>query len=456
MNPIEPKPITLLQAAAEGDSKSVEQLLDDGRAVNKFDDSALRAALRHKHPNVVKQLLAAGADFKNHATEFLCIAARNADLASLGLLLPLLKRSDGLPTSPGIIEPALLKAIATLDTRAVKMSLAAMITPVASNSQAVILAVRHGSVEILKILRDKGSDLFAEKLPALRTASEGRQPHVVKFLLSEGTFTDEALSEAVCAAVECGDVETLELLLEHGGQLEPPNAIVNAAINDSLDVLLLLEHYGNSFSPFANELVEYAIDQKAPKVLQWVLSKASVSNLILDKGLETAVLNNGSEILELLIQAGADAGANHSASLKIAIANGGFHMVLALLAAKAKPSDLDGEPVRTVLDCQQWWLLPELFYRGISVAGLVLLEDHAVNFFLHFPSAAMAKDNAGNSHPDSLLHERVKFAKTTAEVAGNHQPETKTTIAICLAGFLALLPQNLAYPNFGPRRRPTE
>jgi len=453
MNPVKTKPITLRRASAEGDSELVQQLLADGCAVREFDDSALRSALRHKQAIIVKDLLAAGADLKNHAEEFLGIAARNGDCASLKQLLPRLLGANGMPPDPRIIESALQTAIVALKPKSVRILVAGRSKLEADISKAIYLAAKHGSVEILKILRKSGSDLFAERSPALKAASEGRQPQVVEFLLSNGAFSDEVMSASVCAAVEFGDLETLEILMQHGGKLLRPNAIIGVTNNDSLDVLLFLEEHGHSYRWYADELAESAIERNAPRVLDLVITMEDVSKGIIDNGLKTAVETDAYKILEILINAKADAGVNGSIALQIAIASNRFKMAKLLLGANAKASDLDCTAIKTIFEHEQWWLLPDLFRGGIAVTGLKLSPEDAVNLFLHFPAEAMATDSAGKLHSDSVLNERVKFTKATAKIATQHQLEAKTMIATCLHSFISLLPPDLLNPDFGPSWR---
>ena len=46
-------PITLRDAAAQNDAATVMQLLQAGAPIDEFDGSALRAALRHEHPDTI-------------------------------------------------------------------------------------------------------------------------------------------------------------------------------------------------------------------------------------------------------------------------------------------------------------------------------------------------------------------------------------------------------------------
>jgi ankyrin repeat protein len=88
-----PIPITLRDAAAQNDAATVKQLLQGGALINEFDGAALRAALRHEHPDIVRILVEAGADCQSNSDEFMSEALSNGDAVSLQLLINHLKKT---------------------------------------------------------------------------------------------------------------------------------------------------------------------------------------------------------------------------------------------------------------------------------------------------------------------------------------------------------------------------
>ena len=204
-------PITLRDAAAQNDAATVTQLLQGGALINEFDGAALRAALRHKNPDIVQILVEAGADCQSNLDEFMRVALSNGDAESLQLLITHLKK-----TSP--IEIFNLYcyfdiAIRSGSAESVQILIAAGADPKRDCRQPVKTAASVGSVEILRILEENGADLCADNSTPLRYAIIEGRVEAVKFLISADPNFIGQSADFFLLAMEMHDAEILEVLL---------------------------------------------------------------------------------------------------------------------------------------------------------------------------------------------------------------------------------------------------
>lgn len=426
---------TLRHAAGRGDAATVQQLIRAGANIDEFDNAPMRWALQKRRAEIVQLLLAAGADISSQTKEFLCLAAKNGDVASLKILLLHMK----IPIHPNALDRAFYAAIISRNPAAVKILLAAGADPTAENNQPVLHAASAGSVEILRLLHRNGADLAAQKGLALFNATVKNRLAATKFLIESGADLSARLDISVGMAISYGHTEILELLLNAGGKLANPSLIADAADTDSLETLLFLHHHGYDFFPVANELVKAAAWRTAPRVLQYVLEHAPVTTSALDTGLENCARHDHEMVLKLLLKHGAKASVNRSAALRIAIESRAFLSAQILLAAGANARDLDARLVLSTFKAGQWPFLVALLEGGLSVATIMLAADHAVKFFDHVTPAQFLRDTQGALLSTSIRNERQQFVKITGTTAATQSSNDAIKVAGWLTSFLAEL-----------------
>jgi len=428
-----PNPITLRDAAAQNDADTVKQLLQAGASIDEFDGAALRAALRHKHPNIVRILLDASADCQSNSAEFMRIAASHGDAASLQCLIDHTKTP---PFKPGGLDCYLDQAILSRDTQSVQVLLAAGADPKAGNQHPVKTAASVGSVEILRILHQNGADLCANGSQSLFNAVSGGHAEAVRFLLSEGADPNSRRFKIIQMAIANGDAEILETLLKAGGIIAPPSVIACAAEKDSLETLLFMIALGHPFQPHVDLIAEMAVKEGAVKILTHTLKNSKVSQKVLDDGLEIAARNSSFRIIELLALYRADASTNHSAALKTVIEAHDFSLARLLLEAKAQVADLDSNSVAHVINGRDWQFLTTLLQLGVTVAGLSLDGEPAAELLNVIHPYLILRDGAGNFLPKKIRDERHKFIKIIAKSLKGHPTFTgKTELAYWLTMF---------------------
>lgn len=422
---------TLRHAAAAGETQAVSDLIANGAIIAEMDNAAMRWALRHNRPNIVKLLLGAGADIADNIAEFLTLAAKNGDDESLRQLLNM-----KLPILPNALDYALYEAINAKHAGAVRILLEAGASPVADNDKAVMLAASVGSAEILESLQAHGADLLALESQPLFNAVMAEDPPSVRLLLHAGADPNNRMAVSLVMAISNGDSEIVELLLGAGAKLPTPDLVDHCATNDSIETLLLLTEYGYPYDPYADEIAKCAAGNSSLRILKFILEKSIVSQSGCNGALFNAVAKPSAPILDLLLEHGADAGADHSGALKAAVEAGHFSHVQKLLAANAHVPDLNSKSLLRVMDAGEWPLLVMLLNGGVSVAGLTLAGDPAVGMFNHVAPADLLRDPVGNFLPRQLCDERKTFVLVSAKIAVAVTPEQKIPVAQWLTEFL--------------------
>ncbi len=85
------------------------------------------------------------------------------------------------------------------------------------------VAARAGDAAAVQQLLDQGANIDAVDIrgyPALTLAVAGRHPGVVRALLARGANASPATESPLIAAAQVGDVDVVELLLDHGAPIE--------------------------------------------------------------------------------------------------------------------------------------------------------------------------------------------------------------------------------------------
>jgi ankyrin repeat protein len=423
---------SLRHAAGAGDADLVRELIQQGASIGEMDNAPLRWALRHKRADIVALLLAAGAEISANATEFLSLAAKHGDGDSLTLMLNAMK----LPILPNALDLAFYDAINARHLEAVEILIAAGANPKADDNKPVQLASSVGSAEILEILQVHGADLCVLESQPLFNAVMAEDVTSVKLLLSAGADANARLGISIVLAISNGDTEIVELLLWAGGKLATPDLVVHCADSDSVETLLVLAEAGYDYHPYADEIVKSAAGDSSFKILKFILENAPVSQLGRNAALCSAASKPSEPVLDLLIQHGADAGADRSAALKTAIEARQFGYARKLLAANAHIPDLKAQAVLRVIEAGDWPLLVTLLQGGISVAELNLSEMQAVDLFHNVTPPKMLRDSVGTALSKTIRDERQKFVRVSAQIAAPSSSEQKTAIAVWLTQFL--------------------
>jgi ankyrin repeat protein len=427
-----PIPPTLRFAADQGDAATVRQLLLAGAKIDEFDHAPLRRALHRRHAEIVQILLAAGADFTAQAEEFLSIAAKNGDAISLKMLLNHLK----IPLTADALDRTFYSAILSRNPAAVKIMLRIGADAAAADNRPVLDAANVGSVEILRLLHRHGADLHARNDQALFNAVLQKQEQAIKFLLQSGLSANARSGASVTFAISYGHTPILELLLNAGGKLVDPALISDAADTDSLESFLLLVHFGYAFLPHVDAIVCTAARRGAPRILKYVLDQTPVRQASLDQALEFSAGKYQERVVDLLLEHGAAAAANHSAALKRAVAGQQFDLAQRLLVAGARAHDLDDTSILITIKAKQWPFFVMLLQAGLALASTVLTPEQATAFFAHVTPIQFLTDSRGNSLPLTLRTERQKFAKTTASTAAKQSGDDAVKVACWFTKFL--------------------
>ena len=427
-----PVPASLRHAAALGNSDEVQRLLQAGTPVNEFDNAPLRAALRHRHAAIVRILISAGAVIGENADEFLEIAAKNGDAASLKILLD----SMNIPILPNVLDRIFYAAIAAKNPAAVKILLRAGANPTSGKHRPVQEAACAGSVDILKLLHRHGADLDAREGQPLFNAVVGEHFNAIKFLILSGVDVNARLGISIALAVSNGHAEIVELLVAAGAKLAHPAQIADAAHSDSLETLLLLQHYGYELHPYADETVTEAGKNAAPRVLKYVLEREVVHPLTLADALENAVRKACEPCVDILISHGAIPCLNKSQCLKLAIEQHEMVIARKLIAAGSLVTDLEASALFHTAQAGDWDFLLLLLRHGIATMPVHFSQSHALEFFRRVTPQMLLRDHEGTCFPASIRQERQIFAQNIGAVAAQQSGDDAITVACWLTKFM--------------------
>ena len=215
-------------------------------------------------------------------------------------------------------------------------------------------AIRLQSQKVFSLLEDHGLSRWtmpheAQVASVLDAASEVGESHIIKTLLLLGDkINTDDLGKALVLAIRNGQDEIARILIEAGanvdfdtqhGECGPPIYEVLKQRNEAL-VILLLD---------ADAQLGYAITTSIALAVEWC-NRSVIEAMIfagapdLNKGLAVAVKQQNTEIVQLLVDHGADVnnrGARTSGRtpLSAAVENGDIDMVQDLFDLGADPDD---------------------------------------------------------------------------------------------------------------------
>ena len=415
-------------AASRGHASIVEEALASGCAVNKRDDNGWTAImLGARYPKVVQLLIKAGADVNGSGTPnpahqchrpvvrrddpqgpLSCavqFANEEGALRSIQLLLTAGARANGLlqhslrsplyfavnaaskiKTLKGIEallaagadvnrgnSAALKAAVATDNMDAVKLLLSRGARP----TSALLVAVRHRSVPMVKVLVEAGADVNENgEIRALLCAIASQQMDIIEILLSRGAKPNVGTrSSALCGAIETKNRAIIERMLEagsdvnDGGNGEALRTATRLCERELVDLLL-------SRGADANAVP----NSKTPPILAVSIEKQDLPTL------------------ESLIKAGANAnalshekGAGGRVMLHLAARYGDPHLIAALCEAGAdvNAADTDGTtPLHVAANCMHYAAVEALLKHGadplfVNKDGNSILHGFVGNARLH-------------------------------------------------------------------------
>lgn len=210
----------LVRAVTERDGMAVERLIADGASADargEMGPPVLYIAAQRRDRAVVERLLAAGAD----------------------------------PNVESVYGPVLLSAVQSGDSAMTRVLLDAGADP--RTPGAASAAAARGSVELLRLLAERGTDLRAGNDQPLRSAALGGHAEAVRFLLARGASVhaaDEHGRHPLGAAVAGRNLEVARILLDAGANpnqaMDTWTPLMSAAMSgDSALVELLLARGAN-------------------------------------------------------------------------------------------------------------------------------------------------------------------------------------------------------------------
>lgn len=341
----------LAHAAGAGQADMVEHLLSKGASVDD-DGQAVFKALGEGHPDIVVLLLAKGADANARGNGYLLLTAvMEGDAQSLDALVEhgadvnagngkilqaaikagqtgMMKRlvEEGADIDAGNGE-ILMEAVRAGDAGTVDFLIAKGVDVTAQDHFPLAHAATLGHLDIVEKLADAGGDIHARADCALRFAAQHGRLDALDFLIQRGADVTAQDNYAIKNAAQRGHADVVARLLECGAD---PSAQDNLAFADAVtgghnDVaVLLIEHDPellNNQRAFClacrggnTEMARYMLENGASADAYDFPSKKNVISLMARWGKR--------DIVELLIEHGANVNADDSAAMTAAIMSG--------------------------------------------------------------------------------------------------------------------------------------
>jgi ankyrin repeat protein len=274
----------LYMAAANAHENVVRLLLAAGADVNALSDclesvdrstyhcqrSALVAAALYRHESVALLLVEHGADV--NATDGFSgtTALVEAAHAGFGKLVDLLlARGARVDARNGYYNRGVLAAAAESGNARIVGSLLAHSAPL--DPEALAHACRRGDVEIAELLLQAGVDPLQSR--AMAASAGSGHLFLLKRLLDRDTYSDEQLGVALRSAASSGQIEAARLLLSRGAPIDAPTSfgwtpLMCAAWEEHIDIVRLLIDHGAAVA---------AIDTDGKTAADWAREKGRLA-----------------------------------------------------------------------------------------------------------------------------------------------------------------------------------
>ncbi|OLP87712.1 Ankyrin repeat domain-containing protein 50 [Symbiodinium microadriaticum] len=346
----------LVTASTNGSVTEVEAILQQPRHPDfaRSDGfTALMAASRHGHVEVVRLLLEAGAETNNNGTTALMLASLDGHLEVASLLLD---AAADINLADSVGATALTAVSRRGHVEVVRLLLEANAdTNLAHNDgfTGLQLASFKGHVEVARLLLEAGADknlADGAGITALMIASQKDHLEVVRLLLAAGAdrnLPDSDGDTALMFASVNGHVEVVRLLLETGADKNSADragmtALLMASQHSHVEVVRLLLEAGadknlaDGASITALMMASHKGDVEVVRLLLDAGADKNLANSVGVTALMAASLKGHVEVARLLLDAGADKDlANNSGfnALNIASAHGHVEVARLLLAA---------------------------------------------------------------------------------------------------------------------------
>ena len=337
---------------------------------NLLDDNSLYWASYYGNLNIVKFLIAKG--FTRHLNSALAIASENVQpevvnyLVQLGATVNARTFISVLKDGNRDILHSIIDSVVTDDkdisylvyaSRAGKITIVELLLKCgvkanSRNNEALIAASRRGHLDIIKLLLENGAEANRTTIidPALIYACKTGNIVMVEFLLDKGADINAGNGKALMNASGYGHYETVEFLLNNGAELNNLS-LVYASINGHIEIVTLLLNYsrekGVEIDKDGKALVESIINRQID-VSMVLLDSNSNTNWnsvytveILNTALIEASKYGYDQIIQLLIDKGAEVDVGNNLPLIIASKYGHIEIVNILLENNANADAQD-------------------------------------------------------------------------------------------------------------------
>jgi ankyrin repeat protein len=319
----------LRRASEFGHLEIVKLLIEKGANVNAINGEALRDASRSGHFNVVKLLIEKGANI--HAYDDYALR-RASEFGNLEIVKLLIENGANVNAEN---DEALRSASIKGHLEIVKLLLkhGANVNSQSSDSgrTPLINASIEGHLEIVKLLLENGANIRNSKL--VNIAVKKGHLEMVRLLLEKGAKVGARDNEALCDAIEIGHFEMVQLLVEYGARVNNNNChpLNKASAMGNLEIVKFLVKKGANINSISSpidhasrnghfEIVKFLVENGAfvqdafriaschrhLEISQWLLENGADVHYENEDALYRAIYNNYPEMVQLLIDYGAD------------------------------------------------------------------------------------------------------------------------------------------------------
>lgn len=168
-------------------------------------------------------------------------------------------------------------------------------------------ASKNGHTEIVELLLEKGADIHAYDDRALVWATNGRHIETVRLLLEKGANVHANNDEALRIASGNDDAEIIRLLLDNGANINVfnGNELIWAIANNHVKFAKILIQNGLEIN-FRDGPLKIAVQHKRKEMVQFLLDHGADVNIDNGIALLVAIHDDNLPMVKLLVQNGAD------------------------------------------------------------------------------------------------------------------------------------------------------
>lgn len=313
-------------AVQQNDDILLDLLLQDSFGRERNLSVALCSAVTAGRVPLVKRLIEHGANVHFEQDKTLLLAAQKGSDELVNLLL----RRGANPANQANVLTAAVKHCSWITVQTLLQS---GVVPQSDLNTSLQVAVERKSVEITRLLVERGADVHFNHDVALRYAAARNLCDIAAVLIQHRADPNANDGEPLCSAVEANHGTMVRLLLEHKANVhvQDQKPLRTAVQKANGDLLVLLLQHGARVRARNEEALRTAVTLGSLDCVTQLLDKGADLHVNNDEPLRIAVERNSIPIAKLLLDRGANVKVDQNTPLRVACDKGHVSMISLLL-----------------------------------------------------------------------------------------------------------------------------